>query len=207
MARKVVFNETDARRIAAATRAYERGNRDMPPIKFRSVSGDDGGGEDIRIGKISSDWPHGETATVERLDENGDPLDPASTFTAENFFNTVYVPSGEERYVACGLVGSTWILIEAERGCGESAHAKELDSEADEASSVAPLVEGDGTEVLVNEQGCAQWFKLASRTIVTDVAFVEGELVKTTEDVYVFAGTASPSTSTIIGTTECPPPE
>jgi len=206
MSQKVVFNETDARRIAAATRAYERGNRDMPGIRFRSVGGGDGG-EDIRLGRISADWTHGESATVERLDEAGDPLDPPSTFTATNYFDTVYVPSGEERHVACGLVGSTWIVIKAARGCGEAAHAKELDSGADEASSVSPLVEGDGTEVLVNEQGCAQWFKLASRTIVTDVAFVEGELVKTTEDVYVFAGTSAPSTSTIVGTTECPEPQ
>ena len=203
MSQKVVFNETDARRIAAATRAYERGNRDMPGIRFRSVGGDDG--EQVRLGRISSDWTHGESATVERLDEAGDPLDPPSTFTALNFFGTVYVQPDETANVACGLVGATWILIEAARGCGEAAHAKELDSGADEASSVSPLVEGDGTEVLVNEQGCAQWFKLASRTIVTNVEFVEGELVKTTEDVYVFAGTSAPSTSTIIGTTECPP--
>lgn len=158
---------------------------------------------DIRLGRIFSDWMLGGDATVERLDIDGDPYDPPSTFTARNFCRSVYVNSGEEVRVIC----SGGVLIEAGRGCASQTAAAELDAEADNSSSVDSLSEGDGTQVLVNEQGCAQWFRLASRTIVTNVEFVEGELVKTTEDVFVFAGTAEPSTSTIIGTTECPEPE
>lgn len=72
MARKVTFNESDARRIAAATRAYERGNRDQPPIKFRAAGGDDG--EPVRIGKTSTEWAKGTTRTI-TLWETGTPPD------------------------------------------------------------------------------------------------------------------------------------
>jgi hypothetical protein len=72
MARKVTFNENDARRIAAATRAYERGNRDQPPIKFRAAGGDDG--EPVRIGKTSTEWAKGTTRTI-TLWETGTPPD------------------------------------------------------------------------------------------------------------------------------------
>ena len=55
MARRVTFNETDAGRISKTVRAYERGNRDMPPIKFRTVS-DEGGGLPIRLAQTSGLW-------------------------------------------------------------------------------------------------------------------------------------------------------
>jgi hypothetical protein len=45
------------------------------------------------------------------------------------------------------------------------------------------------------------------QSTVTDVEFVDGDLVKTTLDVYVLAASENMSTSTIIGTTECPEPE
>lgn len=68
--RKVAFNEESAARVAKATLAYERGNRDMPPIKFRDV-GDDGG-EPVRIGKTPTEWVKGTTKTI-TLWETGTP--------------------------------------------------------------------------------------------------------------------------------------
>ncbi len=165
------------------------------------------GGAAIRLGRISADWTPGESATVEMLDETGAPFDPPSTFTAKNFCSAVYVQEAETVNVACGLLAGTWILIEAARGCGGAANAKELDYAADESSSVSFLSEGGGTQVLVNDQGCAKWYRLSQKTIVTDVAFVDGELVKTTEQLYVLQSTIAPDTSTIIGTVECPSPE
>ncbi len=59
MARKVSFSETDARRIAATVRAHERGNRDQPPIRFRTAVGDDGGGAlPLRLAQTSGVWPN-----------------------------------------------------------------------------------------------------------------------------------------------------
>lgn len=48
MARRYALSEEAARRVIAATRAYERGNRDMPPIKFRTANDD--GIEDDCVG-------------------------------------------------------------------------------------------------------------------------------------------------------------
>jgi hypothetical protein len=111
---RVVFNESDARRIAAATRAYERGNRDMPPIKFRQVGDDDGG---ARLGKIDETWTKGSELTVQEYDGNGTIIS-ASTFLAVNRFADVVVGSGQEAWVCCILIGAKWHLIAAE--CAEA---------------------------------------------------------------------------------------
>jgi hypothetical protein len=110
--RKVAFTEDAAQRIAAATLAYERGNRDMPPIKFRT-GGDDGGGAEPRLGTISATWNKGSTATVTQLNADGTTLSPTVTFTATNWFATVTVPSGT-RKVLCVFVGDRWLLVAAE---------------------------------------------------------------------------------------------
>ena len=110
--RKVSWNENDARRVAAATLAYERGNRDMPPIHFRNGGGDDGGDEP-RIGTISATWNKGSTATVTQIKADGTTLSPTVTFTATNWFATVTVTSGT-RKVLCVFVGDRWLLVAAE---------------------------------------------------------------------------------------------
>jgi hypothetical protein len=61
MTKPVAFSEDGARRVIAATKAYEAGNRDMPGIRFRDV-GDDG--DPVRLGKTSSAWNKGTTATI-----------------------------------------------------------------------------------------------------------------------------------------------
>lgn len=108
--RKVSWSEDDARRVAAATLAYERGNRDMPPIHFRTA-GDDG--EEPRLGTINATWNKGSTATVTQINADGTPLSPTVTFTATNHFATVTVASGTKK-VLCVLVGDRWLLQAAE---------------------------------------------------------------------------------------------
>jgi hypothetical protein len=108
---KVAFTADAARRIASATLAHERGNRDMPPIRFRQGGGEEDG---VRLGRISATWTKGSTASVDELDAEGELLSPAVSFTAKNWFATVTVPSGEYRKVACALSRGTWILIAAE---------------------------------------------------------------------------------------------
>lgn len=66
---KVAFTEDAAKRVAAATLAYERGNRDMSPIKFRQSGGD---GNPIRNGKTTAVWLKNTLATIE-LYEDGEP--------------------------------------------------------------------------------------------------------------------------------------
>lgn len=108
--RKVSWNESDARRVAAATLAFERGNRDMPPITFRGGGGD---GEEPRLGTISATWSKGSTATVTQIKADGTSLSPTVTFTATNHFATVTVASGTKK-VLCVLVGDRWLLQAAE---------------------------------------------------------------------------------------------
>jgi hypothetical protein len=112
--RKVAFTEDAARRVGAATLAYERGNRDMPPIRFRT-GGDDGGdgGEPPRLGTIAATWTKNTNATVTQINADGTALSPTVTFTATNYFATVTVPSGT-RKVLCLFVGGRWLLAAAE---------------------------------------------------------------------------------------------
>ena len=110
--RKVAFTEDAARRVAAATLAYERGNRDMPPIHFRTA-GDDG--EEPRLGTISSTWTKGSTATVTQIEADGSAISPTVTFTARNWFATVTVSGGTKK-VLCVFVGDQWLLTAAECG-------------------------------------------------------------------------------------------
>lgn len=111
--RKVSWNENDARRVAAATLAYERGSRDMPGLRFRQAGGDDGGGEEPRLGTISATWNKGSTATVTQIKADGTTLSPTVQFQATNHFATVTVPSGT-RKVLCVFVGDRWLLVAAE---------------------------------------------------------------------------------------------
>jgi hypothetical protein len=109
----VKFSEGDARRIAAATRAYERGNRDMPPVRFRDPGGD---GDPIRIGKTTSTWTKNTLATI-TLYESGTPPNETTgspTQTLEGCVNKFGdVQSGKWVSVAKAANGS-WYLIAAE---------------------------------------------------------------------------------------------
>ena len=77
----------------------------------------DGGSDYVaptfRLGTVSATWSKGSSATVTQQNGDGAAISPAQTFTASNYFATITVSSGTKR-VACGLVGSTWILIAAE---------------------------------------------------------------------------------------------
>jgi hypothetical protein len=114
MARRVSFTETDARRIAAATRAYERGNRNQPPIMFRQ--GGDDGGDPVRLGKTTAAWNKGTTATIELFEEGTPPSEGKKT-PADTLANCVNkfasVASGRWVIVARGGNGY-WYLIAAE---------------------------------------------------------------------------------------------
>jgi hypothetical protein len=77
MAKLYGLNEDAARRIGAATLAYERGSRDAPPIRFRP-GGDDG--DPVRIGKTTTAWKKGTLQTI-KLREDGSP--PNETVNAD----------------------------------------------------------------------------------------------------------------------------
>ena len=76
MTKPVAFNEDGARRVIAATKAYEAGNRNMSPVTFRQVSDDS---EPVRLWKTSAAWAKGTLATI-NLWEDGTP--PSETQTS-----------------------------------------------------------------------------------------------------------------------------
>jgi hypothetical protein len=111
--RTVAFTESAARRVAAATKAYERGNNDMPGIRFRQGGGDDG--EPVRLGKTTSTWAKDTLATI-NVWEDGTPPNETQTSgaTLENCVNKmVTVPAGRWVEVVRGANGY-WYLVAAE---------------------------------------------------------------------------------------------
>lgn len=110
---RVTFTRKSAQRVAKMVRDAERGQRDMPPVKFRQASP---GGAEVRFGFINANWNKGNTATVTQVDpSNNETILPLRTFTAVNYFATVNVTvTVPFPRVACVSVGTTWLLIAAE---------------------------------------------------------------------------------------------
>lgn len=111
---RVTFTRKAAQRVANVVRDAERGQRDMPAVKFRAPVG--GGGVEARVGFISSTWTKGDTKTVTEVSpQTGQTILPVRTFTAINWFATIQVTSGFPK-VLCINVGGVWCLIAAECG-------------------------------------------------------------------------------------------
>lgn len=73
----------------------------------------------LRLGKISSTWTKGYTATVTEINADGTDMASTVTFPAINHFATVTVTSGTTKVACAGItgpaaVGDRWILIAAE---------------------------------------------------------------------------------------------
>jgi hypothetical protein len=98
--------------MAAATRAYERGNRDQSSVMFRQ-GGEDG--DPVRLGKTTAAWNKGTLATI-NVWESGTPPNETQTTgqTLENCVNKfANVATGKWVIVARGGNGY-WYLIAAE---------------------------------------------------------------------------------------------
>ncbi len=109
MTKAVAFNEDGARRVIAATKAYEAGNRNMSPVKFRQVSDDS---EPVRLGKTSAAWAKGATATID-VWEDGTPGSETQTTGATltgcvNKFAAV--ATGKWVMLAKGANGSYYLI-------------------------------------------------------------------------------------------------
>lgn len=76
MAKLYGLNEDAARRIGAATLAYERGSRDAPPVLFRQGGGDDG--DTVRLGKTTAAWGKGAIMDILLYEEGNPPNETTS---------------------------------------------------------------------------------------------------------------------------------
>jgi hypothetical protein len=109
MTKPVAFSEDGARRVIAATKAHEAGNRDMPGIRFRDV-GDDG--DPVRLGKTTAAWTKGTTATI-NVWESGTPPNETQTtgVTLTGCVNKfANVAAGKWVIVARGVSGSYYLI-------------------------------------------------------------------------------------------------
>ena len=109
MTKPVAFSDDGARRIIAATKAYEAGSRDMSPIAFRQVADD---GDPVRLGKTTATWTKGTTATI-NVWESGTAGSETQTTGVTitgcvNKFATV--ASGKWVMVARGVNGSYYLI-------------------------------------------------------------------------------------------------
>jgi hypothetical protein len=152
--RKVAFTEDAARRVAAATVAYERGSRDMPPIKFRQASGD---GDPIRLCRTSAAWAKGTSATLNVWEEGTPPGETQSTGQTVDAVNKIGdVADGAFVHVALAQNG-TWYLIEAEDQVTEGCHAPSIGGRD---LSQIPDYDAAKTQALIHEAGCLKWLDI-----------------------------------------------
>ena len=110
MTKPIAFNEDGARRVIAATKAYESGNRNMSPVRFRDPGGDDG--EPVRLGKTSAAWAKGTLATI-NVWESGTPPSETQTSgaTLANCVNKfAAVATGKWVMLAKGANGSYYLI-------------------------------------------------------------------------------------------------
>lgn len=116
--KRVTFSEENAKRIAGATLAYERGNRDKSPVRFRQVPDD---WEPVVLAKTVSTWTKGTSQNVTLYEEPspaGSEQTAAKTRAAFNKLCTVEA----NRFVFIALASNgNWYLLNWE--CGESSYS------------------------------------------------------------------------------------
>lgn len=156
MARGVKFGEGAARRIIAATRAYERGNRDQPPVKFRP-GGDDG--EDVRVGRTVAQWVKGETQEIpvfSSCDIEEGYGSGGETIEAHN--EAFDVNGGRLVWIALADNGC-WYMVQAEScvGDGDQPTGCHCPGIGGEDLTRLPGYDGSKTQVLGHESGCLKW--------------------------------------------------
>jgi hypothetical protein len=111
MTKPVTFSEDGARRVIAATKAYEGSGRNMPPIRFRDPGSDDGG---VRLGKTTSAWDKGTLATIDLYEEGTPPSETTSSETLEDCVNK-FADVATGKWVIVAMAGNgSWYLIAAE---------------------------------------------------------------------------------------------
>lgn len=102
----VQFRHKDAKRVAAAVRAFETSRRGRNPSMLpRAVVG---GGSAFATARFTGSWAKDTFKTITFLE------DTASTAVASNIFANIPAPSVGSKRCAVAMEGTTWILIAAE---------------------------------------------------------------------------------------------
>jgi hypothetical protein len=113
--RGVLITEDAARRIARAVQRINNANRDSPGIKLRTAY-DDGGGDKIKLGKVSAAWDKGTLASVTIYAE-GTPPDEEAGSDAEvidDCVNKFADIDADSWVMVAELPNGSWYVIAAE---------------------------------------------------------------------------------------------
>ncbi len=140
---------------------------------------------EIRIAGFSQPWLQGSQKTITFVDSG-------STARAFNQFMTLPNNAG-----ICAVFqdeDDAWQLVEASNECTTGTDAGRL-ATSDPAKSAAGIIDGDGPQMLFNDQGCCRWLGLVRRQFVTDVKWQNG-LVVTKQDFWTFVA-SDPMDTTI----------
>ena len=106
------FSVDAMRRINRAVSAFERGNRDIPPVQFRDAGGD--GDEPLRLCKTTAAWNKNTVATLNVWEDGTPPNESQTTgqtIEAVNKFANV----AADKFCSVALhANGRWYLIAAE---------------------------------------------------------------------------------------------
>lgn len=111
MTRPVTFSEDGARRVIAATKAYEGGNRSVSPVRFRGAGGDD---DPVRLGKTTAAWNKGATTTIDLYEAGTPPNETSSSATLANCVNKFANVAVNKWVIVARGANGYWYLIAAE---------------------------------------------------------------------------------------------
>lgn len=152
--RKVSWNENDARRVAAATLAYERGSRDMPGIRLRT-GGDDG--DPVRLCKTTAVWDRDTIATLNVWEDGTPPGESQSTGQTLDAVNKMHKVASGTFVIVARCVNGSWYLVEAgdnlDEGCAKP-------SIAGRDLTDLPGYDAAKKQALTHDNGCLKWIDL-----------------------------------------------
>lgn len=208
---RVNFTQPAAERIAKVVRLVEQGNRDSSGIAWNPrMEGGRGGGKVFRVATFTGDWDKNSSKTVTFKNQTTTP----NTVSASNLLFDVAGPptSGASTTKVCivGKEGTAWYFVNAEEGavlCANGSYsARELSpSSADDTSSVSPIRESSGPQVLVNDGGCVRWMGMMEYSLISSLELGEEGLTWAVSTLWALPSTVPPAEFGI-EVTECPEP-
>jgi len=113
MTKPVAFAEDGARRVIAATKAYEGSGRNMPPIRFRQINDESGGA--TKVGKTVDPWLKNTVATIDLWEAGTPPEEESSDATLADCVNKFEDVPADRWVVVCQATNGYWYLVERER--------------------------------------------------------------------------------------------
>jgi hypothetical protein len=161
MADLTQFDVRSAARIARVVQSVEQTPQPGRPLSFAPVM-DAPSGKVFRVATFTAAWGKNERLPVTLYNQTSTP----NTVSALNLLFDLTGPAtaGDSTTKVCivGKEGPDWYFVNAETpSCDNGSYrAEEISPSASSLSEANDLGEGDGPQVLVNDNGCVKWVRL-----------------------------------------------